>query len=65
VVESLKNFHYSIDKFENAKMTRINLSYARVLVVDDNPTNLDVAKGLMNLYGMKIDCVTGGQQAIR
>ena len=64
VVENLKNFHYSINKYENAKMTRINLSYARVLVVDDNPTNLDVAKGLLNLYGMKVDCVTGGQPAI-
>jgi CheY-like chemotaxis protein len=34
------------------------------LVVDDNTTNLDVAKGMMKPYGMHIDCVTGGQQAI-
>ena len=64
VIESLKNFHYSIQKFENVQMTRINMSYAHVLIVDDNPTNLDVAKGLMGIYGMKIDCVLGGQQAI-
>ncbi|MDR2558745.1 MAG: response regulator, partial [Oscillospiraceae bacterium] len=64
VVESLKKFDYSLVKLESAKMTRINLSYARVLIVDDNPTNLDVAKGLMGLYGMRIDCVTGGQRAI-
>jgi CheY-like chemotaxis protein len=32
--------------------------------VDDNITNLDVAKGLMGLYGLTIDCVTGGQQAV-
>ncbi|MCL2026339.1 MAG: ATP-binding protein [Leptospirales bacterium] len=64
VVESLKNFHYSIQKFENTKIARINLSYARVLVVDDIPTNLDVTKGLMGLYGLKVDCVTSGQQAI-
>ena len=64
VVESLKKFHYSIKKFESAKMMRINLSYARVLVVDDNPTNLDVAKGLLSLYGMKVDCVAGGCLAI-
>jgi len=64
VVESLKKFHYSINKFETERITRINMSYARVLLVDDNVTNLDVTKGLMNLYGMKIDCVTGGQQAI-
>ena len=64
VAESLKNFEYDMKKFDTAKMMRINLSYARVLIVDDNPTNLDVAKGLMGLYGMKIDCVSGGQQAI-
>jgi len=64
VVESLKKFDYSMKRFENAKMTRINLSYARVLIVDDNSTNLDVAKGLMGLYGMEVDCVTGGQIAI-
>ena len=64
VVESLKNFDYSMKRFENAKMTRINLSYARVLIVDDNSTNLDVAKGLMGLYGMEVDCVTGGQLAV-
>ena len=64
VVDSLSKFYYSMNKLENVKMMRINLSYARVLVVDDNPTNLDVVKGLMGLYGMKIDCVTDGQQAI-
>jgi CheY-like chemotaxis protein len=32
--------------------------------VDDNITNLEVAKGLMKPYGMNIDCVTGGQEAI-
>ncbi|MCL2819581.1 MAG: ATP-binding protein [Oscillospiraceae bacterium] len=64
VIESLKNFDYSIKSFEHAKMTRLNLSYARILIVDDNSTNLDVAKGLMGLYGMTIDCLTGGQEAI-
>ena len=64
VVKSLKNFDYSIQSFIHAKMTRINLSYARVLVVDDNSTNLDVAKGLLGLYGMTIDCMTGGQEVI-
>jgi len=64
VVDSLKKNNYAVQRFENAKMSRINLSYARILIVDDNPTNLDVAKGLMGLYGMEIDCVTSGQQAI-
>jgi len=64
VVNALKKLDYSIHKFENAKMTRVNLSYARVLIVDDNLTNLDVAKGLMGLYGMSIDSATGGRQAV-
>jgi CheY-like chemotaxis protein len=45
-------------------MARICLPYARVLVVDDVQTNLDVVKGMMKPYGMQIDCVTGGQEAI-
>jgi signal transduction histidine kinase/DNA-binding response OmpR family regulator len=65
VVETLKNFHYSDHKRrKNSKMKRIKLPYARVLVVDDVTTNLDVAKGMLKPYGMKIDCVTSGQQAI-
>jgi CheY-like chemotaxis protein len=43
---------------------RAHIPYARVLVVDDVPTNLDVAKGMMKPYGMHIDCVTSGPAAI-
>gem|GEM_PF-477064 len=65
VVENLKSFRYSDHKRRgNANMARIRLPNARVLVVDDNITNLDVARGLMKPYGMQVDCVTGGQQAI-
>ena len=65
VVDSLEKYHYSDDKrTRDSKIKRIKLPYARVLVVDDNPTNLDVAKGLMKPYGMQIDCVLSGQQAI-
>jgi signal transduction histidine kinase/CheY-like chemotaxis protein len=64
-VESLKNFKYSINKTANSKRTaRIQLPDARVLIVDDNQTNLDVAKGLMKPYGMYIDCVLTGQRAV-
>ena len=65
VVESLRRFRYAINKRgDNARLTRTRLPYARVLVVDDHATNLDVAKGLMKPYGMQIDCVMSGQQAI-
>jgi CheY-like chemotaxis protein len=43
---------------------RAHIPYARVLVVDDVSTNLDVAKGMMKPYGMQIDCVTSGPAAI-
>jgi CheY-like chemotaxis protein len=37
---------------------------ARVLIVDDIVTNLNVAEGLMAPYEMKIDCCTGGFEAV-
>ncbi|MCL1815296.1 MAG: ATP-binding protein [Treponema sp.] len=65
VADSLQKFRFSGNKHEqNSRLKRISLPYARVLVVDDNITNLDVAKGLLKLYGMKVDCVTSGQDAI-
>jgi len=65
VVNNLKSFRYSDAKRkQSSQLARVKMPYARVLVVDDNVTNLDVAKGLMRPYEMHIDCVTGGQQAI-
>ncbi|MDR0503427.1 MAG: response regulator [Treponema sp.] len=61
-VSKLKSFHYQASR--EKQLQRISLPYARVLVVDDIMTNLDVAKGLMKPYRMQIDCVSGGQQAI-
>jgi PAS domain S-box-containing protein len=65
VVESLKNFHYLDHKLhQNLRMTRVSLPYARVLVVDDVTTNLDVARGMLKPYGMHIDCVKSGREAV-
>ena len=65
VRDNLKNFRYIDQKRkQDFKLERIQLPNARVLVVDDVPTNLDVAKGMMKPYGMRIDCVTSGQKAI-
>jgi len=33
-------------------------------VVDDNATNLEVAKGLMKPYKMQVDCVLSGEEAV-
>ena len=49
---------------QSVHLTRIDLSYAHVLVVDDMPTNLDVTKGMLAPYGMRVDCAAGGQQAV-
>ena len=65
VAFNLVHMRYSQDKLtRNAKLVRIKLPYARVLVVDDVQTNLDVARGMLKPYEMQVDCVTSGQQAI-
>ncbi len=40
------------------------LTFARILVVDDNTTNLQVAQGLMSPYRMQIDVSSSGFEAI-
>ncbi|MDR3231216.1 MAG: response regulator [Synergistaceae bacterium] len=65
IAENLRNFRFSdCRENRNAKLVRLQLPYAKVLVVDDVATNLDVAKGMMKPYGMQIDCVSSGPQAI-
>jgi PAS domain S-box-containing protein len=64
--ENLRAFRYYTDSKKRAqgKFTRQNLSYAKVLVVDDFPTNLDVAAGMLGKYKIQVDCLTGGQEAV-
>jgi CheY-like chemotaxis protein len=66
MVKNLKNYQSSIgSKYDkNSRVARIKMPYAHVLVVDDNHTNLDVTQGMMRPYGMTIDCLTDGQQAV-
>jgi signal transduction histidine kinase/CheY-like chemotaxis protein len=65
VADRLKSFRYSDQKRrQHSLQARVRLPYARVLVVDDVPTNLDVARGMLKPYGMRIDCVASGQQAV-
>jgi signal transduction histidine kinase/CheY-like chemotaxis protein/PAS domain-containing protein/HPt (histidine-containing phosphotransfer) domain-containing protein len=65
VLESMQNFSYVETKGSVEKrLERPDLSWASVLVVDDSPTNLDVAKGLLGKYNMKVDCVSNGHDAI-
>jgi len=66
IVEKLRSFQYAEDKrLSSKRILRLDLSYARVLVVDDVLTNLDVAAGLLRKYRMQVDCLDNGPAAIK
>ncbi|MDR1508395.1 MAG: response regulator [Synergistaceae bacterium] len=50
---------------DETKIVHVQLPHIRVLVVDDIQANLDIMKELLELYGMKVDCLTSGWQAIQ
>ncbi|AEF85638.1 hybrid sensory kinase [Treponema primitia ZAS-2] len=65
VAGRLRDFKYSVSRHErNKNLIRAYIPYAKVLVVDDVATNLDVAKGMLKPYGMTVDCVSSGPKAI-
>jgi PAS domain S-box-containing protein len=65
VAENLMLFRLIETRHSRSKnLVRVRMPYGKVLVVDDVPTNLDVARGLMLPYGLTIDCVLSGQEAI-
>jgi PAS domain S-box-containing protein len=65
VVKNLQSFRFiETRRFRSKNLVRTHMPYGRVLVVDDVITNLDVARGLMLPYGLTIDCVQSGQEAI-
>ncbi|MCL1863233.1 MAG: response regulator [Defluviitaleaceae bacterium] len=65
VVRSLQNLHYSEEQKTEESYPRLNLSHARVLVVDDIDVNLEVAAGVLKRYGIKTDCARSGKEAIQ
>ena len=46
------------------EIARSWLPNSNVLVVDDLPTNLLVARGLLKPYGLQVDTVLSGQEAV-
>jgi len=65
LADKLRSFRYTDDKrIVTKRLVRPNLSYARVLVVDDMLTNLDVAAGLLRKYKMQVDCLNNGPEAV-
>ncbi|MDR0518929.1 MAG: response regulator, partial [Clostridiales Family XIII bacterium] len=62
---SLENFSFNAEKRKRQEgLARVQLPHARVLSVDDVVTNHDVARGFFKPYGLKVDCVTSGFEAI-
>jgi len=63
--DSLRYFRMDhATRLKRTKIVRKQMSRAGVLIVDDVETNLYVAKGLMQFYGLSVDTVLSGQEAI-
>jgi signal transduction histidine kinase len=64
-VENLKEFSFRPERRELTKnLDRLQMPNAYVMVVDDVVSNLMVAKGLLEPYGLNVYLVKSGQQAI-
>jgi len=65
-LNELKRFESSGDKkqYDPANMQRASFPNASVLVVDDVEINLEVARWMLEPYGMKVDCVLSGKEAV-
>jgi signal transduction histidine kinase/DNA-binding response OmpR family regulator/HPt (histidine-containing phosphotransfer) domain-containing protein len=66
LAEDLRNFRFIEDRNRSRGNTliRSHMPYGKVLVVDDLQTNLDVMTGLLMPYGLRVDTVLSGQEAV-
>ena len=63
---NLSEYRYSAQRRnQNQQIPRADMSYARVLVVDDVTTNLEITRGMLKPYGLIVDCVKSGEEAVR
>lgn len=60
--DEMREFQYKQTGISEEQI--VPMPFAKILIVDDNEVNLQVAKGLMNPYEMRIECATSGQDAI-
>ncbi|GHV33003.1 hypothetical protein FACS1894187_00150 [Synergistales bacterium] len=64
-VLNLKNFRFTDSRGVRSKnFIRARMPYGKVLIVDDVPTNLDVARGLLLPYELSIDVAVSGRESI-
>jgi signal transduction histidine kinase/CheY-like chemotaxis protein len=64
VALDLELMRYADSQTDRGSIKHTQLSNKRVLVVDDVDVNLEVAKGMLEPYGLQIDTVTSGQQSV-
>jgi PAS domain S-box-containing protein len=65
LAENLMHLNLSnVSRIRTVQVKREFMPYGRVLVVDDVETNLYVAKGLLAPYGLAIDLVMSGFEAV-
>ena len=66
LMERLKNFTFTRGaRAAKLKIAREPMPYGKILIVDDVDINLFVAERLMEPYGLKIETVTSGFEAIK
>ncbi|MCL2684022.1 MAG: ATP-binding protein [Synergistaceae bacterium] len=64
-VNDLIELRFDDSCYERGKnLIRSYMPYGSVLVVDDIDINLDVVSGLLMPYGLRVDCVSSGREAI-
>ncbi|MDR2596607.1 MAG: response regulator [Treponema sp.] len=61
--EALRNFCYASETRDKI-ITLTQMPHAQILVVDDLPVNLLVARGLLAPYGLQTDTAASGREAI-
>ncbi|MCL1846005.1 MAG: response regulator [Defluviitaleaceae bacterium] len=65
VISNLKDFmHPKKSQRRTEGSSQLKLPGVRILVVDDVPTNLVLAEGLLKRYEIKTDCVESGFEAL-
>ncbi|MDR2340249.1 MAG: response regulator [Deltaproteobacteria bacterium] len=64
-VSGFQNFRSIVKGLSvEGNLVRTQMPYGRVLLVDDVPTNLDVAEGLLSPYGLDVSRASSGMEAI-
>ncbi|MDR1444031.1 MAG: response regulator [Treponema sp.] len=64
VLNGKKDYRIRHTKTGEGAAAAFKVVNSRMLVVDDNPVNLVVAKGLLEQYGISTDTAAGGKEAI-